>query len=75
MGKLIFYLLIAVLIYWLIKCRRFKQTTNRPVDEIGEDMVRCAYCGVYLPESGAVNHHGKYFCTHEHYHSYRKSSS
>lgn len=75
MGKLIFYILIAALIYWIIKSRRFKQKETEVLQESTEDMVNCSYCGVYLPKSEAVGNHNKYFCCDEHSHLYINSSS
>lgn len=75
MGKLIFYILIAALIYWIIKSRRLKQEETEVLQESAEDMVNCSYCGVYLPKSEAVGNHDKYFCCDEHSHLYINSSS
>ncbi|WP_366836230.1 PP0621 family protein [Nitrosomonas sp.] len=77
MGKLIFYILIAVLIYWIIKSRQSKQKDKEVevLPESAEDMVNCSYCGVYLPKSEAVGNHDKYFCCNEHSHLYINSSS
>jgi len=75
MGKLIFYILIAALIYWIIKSRRPKQKETEVLQEPTEDMVNCSYCGVYLPKSEAVGSHNKYFCCDEHGHLYINSSS
>jgi uncharacterized protein len=75
MGKLIFYLLIALLIYWVVKIRIPKQKDDESPLESVEDMVNCAQCGVYLPKSEAISSHKKYFCSHEHCNLYLKSSS
>jgi len=75
MGKLIFYVLIALLIYWIIKSRRPKQEERETSSESAEDMVNCVQCGVYLPKSEAIHSHSKYFCSHEHCNLYLKSSS
>lgn len=75
MGKLIFYVLIALLIYWIIKSRRPKQEVHEASSEAVEDMVNCAQCGVYLPKSEAIHSHTKYFCSHEHCNLYIKSST
>ncbi|AEJ02149.1 hypothetical protein Nit79A3_2377 [Nitrosomonas sp. Is79A3] len=75
MGKLIFYILIAVLIYWILKIRQPKQKETEVLPESAEDMVNCAYCGVYLPKTEAVGNHNKYFCCNEHSHLYINSSS
>ena len=30
------------------------------------DMLRCDYCGIYLPRTEAITAHAKVFCTREH---------
>jgi uncharacterized protein len=75
MEKLIFYILIAVLIYWIIKSRQPKQKERESLPESIEDMVSCAHCGVYLSQSDAVSNHNKFFCSHEHCHLYFNASS
>lgn len=37
-----------------------------PRAEHGEDMVRCAHCGVHLPRSEAIVSRGEFYCTNEH---------
>jgi uncharacterized protein len=38
----------------------------------GEDMVRCAVCGVNTPRSEAIFSGGNYFCCDEHRQAHRK---
>ncbi len=38
----------------------------------GEDMVRCAVCGVNTPRSEAIFSGGDYFCCDEHRQAHRK---
>ena len=77
LGKLVFFLIIAVLVYWLIKARSSEETenTNEKTDESTEsnaspkaleEMVRCAHCGVHLPRSESVTSQGDFFCCNEH---------
>ena len=65
--KLILLALGAWLVYRLVKSsgRRIKQE-DAPKPETGEDMVRCAHCGVHLPRSESIVSHGVSFCTNEH---------
>lgn len=37
-----------------------------PPARSGEDMVRCAQCGVHLPRSEAILSGGEFFCSDEH---------
>lgn len=45
------------------------QAQQRP---LGEDMVRCAVCGVNTPRSEAIYSGGEYFCCSEHHQARRK---
>lgn len=65
--KLILLALGAWVIYRLFKSygRKIKQE-DAPKPEAGEDMVRCAHCGVHLPRSESIVSHGESFCTNEH---------
>ncbi|WP_269763866.1 PP0621 family protein [Sulfuricella denitrificans] len=65
--KLILLALGAWVVYRLVQSygRRIRQEdTTKP--ETGEDMVRCAHCGVHLPRSESIVSHGESFCTNEH---------
>lgn len=81
MGKLAFFLIIAVLVYWIIKARLSEKTNeaedsqtedeqtdddNNGTPKSLEDMVRCAHCGVHLPRSESITSQGKFFCCDEH---------
>lgn len=86
MSKLAFFLIIAVLIYWIIKARLSEDTENKEenteVDETGsgtpkslEEMVRCAHCGVHLPRSESITSQSKFFCCDEHRRKHLDSST
>lgn len=75
MGKLVFYLLLAALIYWLVRARHSSQKKDKSFAEVSEDMVRCAHCNIYLPKSESISQRGEYFCCKEHCHLYVNSSS
>ena len=64
MGRIIFLLVIAFLIYLVFK--GFLRTQVRRDDEArtvkGEDMVACARCGVNMPRSEARNEGALYYC-------------
>jgi len=75
MGKLFFYILIALLIYWIIKSRHSKKDTDISNQDSIEDTVNCVHCGVYLPKSEAIRQQDKYFCCQEHCDQFLSSSS
>lgn len=75
MGKFIFYIAIAALIYWVIKKRSHQHKETEKFSESIANMVSCAYCDIHLPESDAVNHHNnQFFCCQEHLNLYTNSS-
>ena len=81
MGKLAFFLIIAVLVYWIIKTRSPEETQtpdeNQAENETPkslEEMVRCAHCGVHLPRSESVTSQGEFFCCNDHRLEHKDSS-
>lgn len=65
MGKLLFYILLALLVYQVIKKRSRPLPPQEPRREV-EDMVRCARCGVHLPRSEAIMSGGEFYCCDAH---------
>ena len=63
-------ILLAILIaYWIIKSYKRKATDpdrKRGGSTPGEDMVRCAHCGVHLPRSESLMTGETFFCSPEH---------
>jgi uncharacterized protein len=45
-----------------------QKKTPRQTETLGkpEEMVRCASCGVYLPQSDAVKQNDKFWCSPDH---------
>ena len=71
MGRILFFVLIAVLFLWLIASyrrtlKKRQEERKGPASLEGEDMVRCIHCGVHLPRSESITSEGKYFCSDEH---------
>ena len=64
MGRILFLLIIAFLIYLLFKGFLRAQTRRGEEDrkEKVEDMVACARCGVNLPRSDAREDAGRFYC-------------
>jgi len=76
-GKLAFFLIIAALVYWLLKARSSEEIedSNKSTEDSNEErvspkaleeMVRCVHCGVHLPRSESVTSQGEFFCSNEH---------
>lgn len=70
MGTLL-RIAIIVLAVWLV-LRFVKQLLNPPLpskkkhEALSADVVPCAYCGTYIPESEAVRAHGRVYCSRGH---------
>ena len=67
MSRLLLVIIGALLVYLIIRSYRKGLLKSRPHEETGgEDMVRCAHCGVNLPKSESYAGYGEYFCSQEH---------
>lgn len=72
MGRLLFFVLIAVLVFWVVRSyrrglkKRQEDADKEPPSIEGEDMVRCTHCGVHLPKSESILSEDKFFCSDEH---------
>lgn len=66
MLKYLLLLLLALVVWWTWK----KQTVLPPAADVPpplpERMVRCAHCGVHLPESEALLDGDRHFCNEAH---------
>jgi uncharacterized protein len=68
--KYLVLLAVIALVVWLASAssraaarrERERQRADRPP----QDMVRCAHCGTFLPESESVGSRGLRFCSREH---------
>ncbi|SDQ61754.1 MULTISPECIES: PP0621 family protein [Nitrosospira] len=74
MGRLLFFVLIAVLVFWAIRSyrrglkKRQEEAQKESPSIESEDMVRCTHCGVHLPKSESILSEDKFFCSDEHRH-------
>lgn len=67
MGKILFLIIIAILIFWLIKIQKTKQSNPKDSIESVEDMVICSHCGTHIPKNEALsNENNQYFCSAKH---------
>ena len=68
MGKLILLLIVAAVLYYVLKGGRRSARGKDREAEAGapERMVNCSQCGVYLPESEAQGDGHRFFCSEEH---------
>jgi len=65
MIKLLVIIALIAFVYWVLKSygRSFAKPGRAPA---GEDMVRCAQCGVHLPKSESLRLEQDFFCSDAH---------
>jgi uncharacterized protein len=77
MGRLIVLVLIVVLVLWLLRRAAGPRESRRDTsagrsrseasrDASGGQLVRCAHCGMYLPDAEAKRAAGLAYCTEDH---------
>ena len=69
MGSLLKIALILFalwIILRLVKRAMARRRPTLPTSPPPGDMLRCDYCGVYVPRTEAITAHPKAYCTHEH---------
>lgn len=68
-------ILIIIAIIWLL-IHLFKQYRERRMEhlsnaqeqkKITDQMVKCAHCGLHMPETEAIKQGHSYYCSQEHY--------
>lgn len=66
MSRLLFLVVIAAVVYWLLKSFRNQPSGDEDAPVQAEDMVRCVHCGVHLPKHESILAGGVYYCGEEH---------
>ncbi|MEZ5658761.1 MAG: PP0621 family protein [Burkholderiaceae bacterium] len=73
MGKLLFWVLVAVVIFGVARFgslveRRREMARDKADDRALEQeaMLQCAHCGIYFPASEAFRARGQAYCSPEH---------
>jgi uncharacterized protein len=73
MGKLLFWILVAVAIFGFARftslVQRRQDLARKAADERAleqTEMLQCDHCGVYFPADEAVRRGGRVFCSPEH---------
>ena len=68
-------LLAGAYVLWRFWFRRETDAPVPPSADSGESMVRCAQCGVYLPETDALAADGRHYCNEAHRRAARPSQT
>lgn len=68
MGRLLFFLLLAVAVYvlWRSLQRRDSAPRSPGAGQSPRQMVSCATCGLHVPRNEALALGDRYFCCEEH---------
>lgn len=68
MGRILFFLLLAVAVYllWRSLKRRDAGPRERTAERTPQAMVSCATCGLHVPRHEALALGDRYFCCEEH---------
>ncbi len=66
MTKFLLLILVIVAVWWLAKGFRRKDAARDASEVVGEQMVTCGHCGVYLPRSEAIGEGDRLYCCAEH---------
>lgn len=74
-SKWIILIIVVFIIYWGLKnLQRARKQPTQP-DNVIEDMVRCAHCGLHIPRSESIAADDKFFCSTDHQQLHAKSTS
>jgi len=63
--RIILILIVVALVLAYLK-RTFKNRGQPPVKRSQSDMLRCNYCGVFVPQGEVVSAHGRHYCCSAH---------
>ncbi len=67
MVRLLFWIaLIAAAVWFWRKFKRPASTQQQPREQDAAPMVRCAHCGVHLPQDRALSLRQEWYCTQTH---------
>lgn len=69
MGQILKIALILFGLWLILRLVKSALARKRPLPPAAPppaDMLRCDYCGIYLPRTEAITVHAKVFCTREH---------
>lgn len=69
MSKIIFFALLFVLIFYVLKRKR--KRAKKPEDQRAskfstEEMVPCVTCGLHVPRTEALLHNRQFYCCEKH---------
>ena len=66
MSKLLWFGLIAVIVYMVLRASGRRRRRSAPPPPPVQQMVACAQCGVNLPEAESLKSGEQYYCCEQH---------
>ena len=66
MIRLLFWIALFVLAYWLWRKATRPERPSAPLDQDAVPMVRCAHCGVHVPRTQALQQEERWYCSRAH---------
>jgi len=65
LRSLVILVAVALIVYAVRRLWRSSRPEDKRADSVAH-MVQCAHCGVYIPESEALSHAGRFYCSQTH---------
>lgn len=66
MARLLFLIALFTLAWWLWRSFTRPKQVRPPAAPREQAMVRCARCGVHVPQTEALAHDNRWYCSREH---------
>lgn len=66
MARLLFLIALFALVWWLWRSLARPKPTRPPAAPKEQTMVRCAHCGVHVPQGEALAHDSRWYCCRDH---------
>jgi uncharacterized protein len=66
MARLLFWMLLGVVAYLVVKRWASPHPRRPQADPPSEAIVSCAACGLNVPQSDALGRDGRWYCSREH---------
>jgi uncharacterized protein len=74
LAKLLLIVIGLFAAFWLLKSYKKKvERRGETPQAAGEDMVRCAQCGVHLPRSESLTTANRFYCSADHRRAHEKA--
>jgi len=66
MARLLILLALFALAWWLWRSFTRPKKVRPPAAPKAQPMVRCAHCGVHVPQAEALAHDNRWYCSRAH---------